>query len=529
MTLDERSRGLWKRVSPAQRTAFFSCFITGYLVHLFAFTNMIPNSDGLSRVFDPQQMTIAGRWFLHYTTLPNICTEMPAAIAFLSMLFLGLAAALVVDLLRMRSRVLAGITGAVMAAFPSMGFTFLYIFTASAYCIAIFLAVISVWLARRGRIGFLLGVMTLAMSMGTYQAYVTVSIGLALLAVLREIMDPDATFRGTLDLGLRYMAYLALGAIAYFLMLQVFLKVKNMELWSYLGMDSASSGYPFAEIPRLILTCYKEVVAFFFIPGAADSFTTGGMVILDVIALLLGAALFINRFIRKDLFRELWRPVTALVLLALLPLGINFGQILSPLSVPTPLMKYSFVIVYIAVLMAADLNDVLESKNALVPVTAIWSALLLVFCMNLNNLLYTISGQAHRATESYITRMMTRVEDCPGYEEGMEIAIIGTIPYAQLRSRIESYSKLDHYSIPLNNVVPLNKHIYYYISDWLNIPVDMPSEEVMISVADSKAFREMPLYPEQGSVQVLDGRVVVKLAPEYKPKTQYELDYETRH
>ena len=527
MTLDERSRGLWQRISPAQRTAFFSCLITGYLVHLYAFTNTIPNSDGLSRVFDPQQMTIAGRWFLHYVTLPNDCTQMPAAIGFLSLLFLGLAAALVVDMLRMKSSVLSGAVGAVMAAFPSMGFTFLYMFTASAYCISIFLAVLSVWLARKGRVRFVLAVITLGMSMGAYQVYVTLSIGLAMLIVLRELMDPNSDFRGTLNLGLRLMAYLALGAIFYFLMLQIFLFVKDMELWSYLGMDSASGSYPFAELPALVLRSYKEVLAFFFLPGAADSYTTVWMAALDVAALLLGVALFINRLVRKDLLKEVWRPVTAVVLLALLPLGINFGQILSPLSVPTPLMKYSFVLVYVAVLLIADLNDSL--KTSLVPATAVWTALLLVFCLNLNNLLYTISGQAHRATESYITRMMTRVEDCPGYQRSMEVAIIGTIPADHLRSQVESYEKLDHYSIPFNNLVPLNKHIYYYLEDWLNIPLSMPSEEVMISISDSKAFHDMPLYPEQGSVQVLDGRVVVKLQEEYRPKTQYEIDYESRH
>lgn len=54
MSIDERCRGLWRRVPAPQRAAFFSCLIAGYLIHLYAFTNLIPNSDGLSRVFDPQ-------------------------------------------------------------------------------------------------------------------------------------------------------------------------------------------------------------------------------------------------------------------------------------------------------------------------------------------------------------------------------------------------------------------------------------------------------------------------------------------
>ena len=158
MSIDEQGRSLWRRVPSAQKAAFFSCFIGGYLIHLYAFTNLIPNSDGLSRVFDLQQMTISGRWFLHYASSLNSFTQMPAVIGLLSLVFLGLAAALAVDLLSVRSTVLAGLTGGVMAAFPCLGYTFLYLFTASAYCLAILLAVLSVWLAKRCRVGWLLGV-----------------------------------------------------------------------------------------------------------------------------------------------------------------------------------------------------------------------------------------------------------------------------------------------------------------------------------------------------------------------------------
>ena len=147
MTIDQLGRSLWNRVSPAQRAAFFACLVSGYLVLLYAFTNLIPNGDGLSRVYDQQQMTITGRWFLHYASSLNQFTQMPAVIGFLSVLLLGLAAALVVDLLGIRSALLGGLTGGIMAAFPSLGYTFLYMFTASAYCLAIFLAVLSVWLA----------------------------------------------------------------------------------------------------------------------------------------------------------------------------------------------------------------------------------------------------------------------------------------------------------------------------------------------------------------------------------------------
>ena len=270
--LDDKLKALWTRISPPQKAAFFGCLLSGYLVHLYVFTNIIPNSDGLSRIFDPQQMTVSGRWFLHFASYFNGFTQMPAVIGLFSVLFLALAAALAVSLLGIRSRALSALSGALMAAFPAVGYTFLYLFTASAYCFAIFLAVLSVSLARRGRWHWLAGCLLLACSMGTYQAYVTVAIGLSLLVIFRETLDPSASFSATLRLGVRLMLFLAAGAVLYYGILLVFLQVKDLELLSYLGMDAASSGYPFGQLPRLILDSYKQVVSFFFLPGSANGF-----------------------------------------------------------------------------------------------------------------------------------------------------------------------------------------------------------------------------------------------------------------
>ena len=86
------------------------------------------------------------------------------------------------------------------------------------------------------------------------------------------------------------MLFLAAGAVLYYGILLVFLQVKDLELLSYLGMDAASSGYPFSRLPGLLLDTYKQVAAFFFLPGSANTFTSGWMAVLDLAALALGGA-----------------------------------------------------------------------------------------------------------------------------------------------------------------------------------------------------------------------------------------------
>lgn len=529
MKLDELTQRRWRRLQPAQRAAFFACIITGYLVHLYAFTNIVPCSDGLSRVYDPQQMTVSGRWFLHYASMLNGFTQMPAVIGLLSMLLLGAAAALTVGLLHVRSRSLGGVCGAVMAAFPCLGYTFLYMFTASAYCLAIFMAVLAVQLAVRGKWRLVPAVLLLAMAMGTYQAYAAMSIALSVLVVIEFLTRPEATLRGTLRLGGRLVAFLALGAAAYYGILQIFLRVKHVQLLSYLGMDTVMTHYPLAKLPSLLVTTYKQVLAFFFIPGSVNGYDTPVLSVLNAL-LLAAAAVSLVAALRHDrLLLQPWRVLLLLVLILLFPLAINFGQIMSPYSAPTPIMKYAFVLVYLAALLMLDQCDgCIPRPKAAGIAGAVCVCALLVCFLQTNNLLYTASAQAHRATQSYLTRMMARVEDCDGYTPGMEVVIIGTIPDAQMHSAIESYAQVSHYSVPIHQVAPLNKHLYYYLNDWLSIPIKEPSQEAMAAVAGSDAFAAMPLYPQQGSVQVLDGRLVVKLSEQYTPKSDFEIAFENR-
>lgn len=188
--------------------------------------------------------------------------------------------------------------------------------------------------------------------MGTYQAYVTVAIGLSLLVIFRETLDPSASFSATLRLGVRLMLFLAAGAVLYYGILLVFLQVKDLELLSYLGMDAASSGYPFSRLPGLLLEHLQAGGGFLLPARSANTFTSGWMAVLDLAALALGGGCFLLCMGQEGLWRARWRPLGGLAMLALLPLGINFGQILSPWSAPTPLMKYAFVLVYLAVAAA---------------------------------------------------------------------------------------------------------------------------------------------------------------------------------
>ena len=49
-----------------------------------------------------------------------------------------------------------------------------------------------------------------------------------------------------------------------------------------------------------------------------------------------------------------------------------------------------------------------------------------------------------------------------------------------------------------------------------------------MSMAERPEFAALPRYPDDGSVQIIDGCLVVKVQEEYTPKSDFEIAYENR-
>ncbi len=520
----------WRKISVQAKAAFFACFVAGYMTHLYVFTNLIPNSDGIRRLYDTQQATISGRWFLHYVSFLNRFLEAPALIGFLSVLLMALSAAVVVRVLGIKSPMLSGAVGVLMIVFPSVAYTYLYIFTASAYFAALLLAVVGVWLTQRYSFGFITGGVLLAFSMGIYQAYLAVAIALSVMAVLVYTAKPESGVKEIFFQGFRHVAFLLLGLVLYMVILKIFLAVKDLELISYLGMDSTMDSYPVAELPKILWTAWKEFLQYLFSPRTVCTYTTRTTVALNVVLSLGGLVLLVRQIVLRRLYQKPVKVVLLAVLLTLLPIACHFTRIINPNTSSTPITRYAFVLYYVLLLVFLDWNMEAGKRwlRGTRTVFVLALGLTVLASMQIDNTAYSCSETANRASESFCTRLVERVESLSGYQEGMEVYIIGPMPQSIYYSQVEGYTLVEHYSCLSSTVLPMTKHVYDYLNDWLNVQWQRPAEEDMIAVSDSEAFQEMSIYPSDGSVQIIDGAVVVKLASHYTPMAEYEIQYENR-
>ena len=395
-------------------------------------------------------------------------------------------------------------------------------FTASAYAFGILLAVFGVWLCVKLRFGFIPAIFCIACATGVYQAYFAVAAALALCRVIVDLLGDDDV-KMSLKRAMWLVISLAGGAVAYYVILKIFLVVKHLELLSYLGMNEVE--FSFSKIVSGTVTAYKQFILYFFRPGT-ESYVTKLFVSFNVLlAVSLVCALIVK--LKNGEGKKAARIVLLAAAFILLPLACNLTTLFSD---STPIMRYAFVLVYI--LAAAVCSQAFDktqfkafSAKSLIGVVC---AFIVLISAQTANIAYTASATAHRSAQTFATNLVGRVESLDGYKNGMEVVIIGAFPADVYYSDIEIFRRVEHYSCLSSSPMQLCKHTYYYLNDWLNVKWKEPDEETFISVSDSDTFKAMALYPDDGSVAIVDGKVVVRLAETYTPKQQYELDYENR-
>ncbi|MBQ4160943.1 MAG: glucosyltransferase domain-containing protein, partial [Clostridia bacterium] len=177
-----------KSILPAWKVCFFAALFVGLLAHLYKITGWLPNWDSLVFRYDAQNMLGLGRWFLPVACAFTSFYDLPFLNGIIAIVFHALGAVGICKLLNVQKNITAALIGAGMVTFPTVTSVLMYNYVADGYSIAFFLAVLSALCMTKEKPNYVLSAVLLALSVGIYQAYVTVTIMLVLLKLTDEII-----------------------------------------------------------------------------------------------------------------------------------------------------------------------------------------------------------------------------------------------------------------------------------------------------------------------------------------------------
>lgn len=484
----------------------------GLLVHSFAFFNILNNYDNIAA--QPGGYGIGstlGRWMLDILGLTasklGLDYNLPVVNGVLYILLIALTAASVVSVLRLRSRVSAVLIGMLFAAFPTVTATMIYRYTVVFYGISALLAVLAVGVSRRWRWGWLPGAVLLAASMGIYQAYVPLAIGLFVLLLLQAALRDNANAAKLIRQGLLDCVTLLFGLALYSLCLRLCRAIFGASLQDYQGVSNM-----FAISPRRLPGLIWDALTIVCRLPVQDAFGLANRAVMRLMYLALGAAsLGMTGYLLAVKVKNWLTAAAVCVLLTLFPIAVNFITVMCPDAWVYTLMVYPFTLLTCLPLMLAECMPAAPSgfvRKLAAQFVALAAAVLVFYYGYYANVNYTALHFANRQIENYLNSLVTQVRMTEGFTPDKQWAFLGDIDDPLLESAWEEeafYGGLGFTQYLLNQ---------YSRPDWMEnyigYRVPMASEEDCQALAQQPEVQAMPCWPSQGSVAVIGDTVVIK-------------------
>ncbi len=502
------------KIKKEWRLGFLSAFLLGLLIHMPALLSDIPNHDGLASMYFDQNMITSGRWFLMVACGASSFFTVPWVIGLLGLVFLGVAAAALCELLEVRAGwAVMGISG-LLVSFPALASTFAYVFTLDGYMLALLLSVLSVLFTKKHRLGFLPGAVCLAFSLGIYQGYLAFAMILAVFGILvifcREREDTvSCPLRGSFLEALRYLYMGVLGVVFYYVILQVLLKIQGKELDTYQGINGMS-GFGAGGLLHSLVTMYQDFAAFTF---RGNVLFQNGFGLLACILLAAAAALAFGCMAKC---RKWWKNPAVFVIIGIallaLPPVTNVILLISPDVNYHLLMRYQWVLYLIGAVALAEKCCSGGRTGALVQWAAFAAAFVLIFCYGLtDNIAYTNLQKRYEKTYAYCLRLLDRIEQTEGYYPGIPIAMVGVVGDEQFPPTDLTLSVTGG-MIGMNGDVLLytGKNYEAFIRNYLGATLNILPADAMSEMYYSEEYVAMDSFPGENSVRIIDGVMYIK-------------------
>ncbi|MBR5295019.1 MAG: hypothetical protein IKU24_00340, partial [Clostridia bacterium] len=349
------------------------------------------------------------------------------------------------------------------------------------------------------------------------QAYITVTIMLILLKLIDQILYQNAAFLEILKKGFLLLLTGLLGMLLYSAVLKAVLALFSIELLDYQG----ASGVSLSNL-NLHASFYtiKETFLKTFFDVSAEGIV---YVVLNGFVLAFSIFYYVKHIIGRKLYQK---PLELFALLVLVIFLIPGAAILALINTEIDyhnLMRMGYVVFYLFFLLLYERGEEIDKKSAPAKCWIVFVVASLLVC----NQIVISNTSYHKAQISYeksygvLIRIADRIEETPGTEDCEKIVVLGSLENSEKYSvnlTPEITGITDGYILRADDEVVGQSVLCSALNDYCGKNYSFLSGEEKQRISDLEQIKEMPAWPSQDCVTVLDEVIVIKLAVEGENK-----------
>ena len=515
----------YRNLSGAVKTAFYAAFAAGLAAHLYQFTNKLYNYDELANTPGGIGLsTEQGRWLLNWMgrfmrSVFGGSYSLPFFNGIFALLFLALSAGMVVSVFQVRNKLTAGLIGGLMTVFPAVVSMYFFMFLALYYAIGIFFSVFAAWLTvkyPKNIIANIAAVVMIACSLGVYQAYFPDTVCILLMVVILKAgfggVKEKKEWKEFFLMIARFLVVMAAGVAVYFLINKAVLAVTHIQLTSYQGGDTMGK-ITIAQLISALKSCYTSFFDLGFSDVMGISYNRTVRRLIKVVWILFAAGIGAYLVLKK---KEYLNKVIVLCGIVVFPVAMFLIYVMAPNSYCYTLMAYSVVFFFVFFLLWLD--ACFRNLNLHAPVKSItnWvsalltAALVIVFVWYANGNYMALEYTKYHDF-SYVQTLVTKIRSVEDYSQDKPVIVVGT----QINDSTNGMGSLIGDTFTVGGKADTNlgyNSLLYLMSDYLGFSPYYGTYEEIQNWMQREVVREMPSYPADGSIQVIDDTIIVKLS-----------------
>lgn len=505
------------RISREEKTAFFTAFVFTLLVHLYKFTNTLLNHDAMYNVYTEQNMVGSGRWALKYACGIGSYYDLPWVNGVLCCLYIALTAMIIVRLFRIKNPVVSFLCGGFLATSPATIETIFFLFTADGYFLAMVLAALAVYLSRieeKRILRYGLSILCLCVCCGIYQAYISFALILAVCHMIYELLRNQNTRKEYFLWVARQVLIFAGSLAAYYVIWQKVIDLTGIAASDYQGIDQVGS-ISLDLLRHGWNNAVSSVTYYFFQFGlwGQDWSFYGMLNVLLLAALALGLVLAAAK-------SRLWNRPWALVLVVLGLLAvIPFAGMWCFTSYTVsyrPLMLQSLMVLFLFTAIVYEEWTGALLKNA----AALLLTLIVLHNALLANISYFYMNLCYERTYADAVEMVSEIHNVADTSDFTNMVILGNNRYNDVQWGFQnsdgSLSREGRFyiltSLLEKNLLVNEWQVHGFLNWYLNTEIPFADAETKNTLHQNPLVQQMPVWPAEGSIIVIDNTLVLKLS-----------------
>ena len=316
---------------------------------------------------------------------------------------------------------------AVMMTFPAVAATMSYMYTVDGYMLGLLFSVLAAYVTKKyEKFGFLPGAVLLAFSMGTYQAYLAVTILLVFFDLMLGIAENEK-ISNLWKRAWKYLAMGVLGGVLYYGILKICLFLEHKELDTYQGINEMGK-ISLRELPNMIYKVYYDFGAFALKGRIFVNNIFSEVLMIMILFVCIVAVIYLAY--KSKAYKKWYNYILFMAFFVLIPIGCNVILLMSSEAEYHLLMRMQWeLFIVIAVVLGERLISNFEAKkNSMTVAKIVLAALIGLLCYNFflsDNIAYFNLNERYEKTYAYCVRLVDRIEQTDGYYPGMTVRMVG--------------------------------------------------------------------------------------------------------